>query len=157
MQDIFEFPNITAGTPQEQAKQINDYLIQFKERLEFVLMNISVENLSKELREKLSSLGTDIKNSNEEMGDQMQQVAKKTISVSDVINSEMFKSALKAVSDTIPTEYVKSVVAEESTEDAGIDIFTIKDSKGKVSEYGVKNEKPLVFSINFDTGNLEYE
>ena len=126
MYDILPFPNITATNIEELVAQTNNYLIQFKETLEFALTNISTDNLSPDLIEKLNVLGADIEKSIEERDDQIQQVANKTLSVSDVINSYAFSLAVgnavdKAVDKTIPNEVSK-----------------------------------INFSVNFDTGHLEY-
>jgi hypothetical protein len=91
--------------------------VQFKETLEFALTNISTDNLSGDLISQLNTLGADIKSSNEERDDQLQQVASKSITVSDVLNSASYKASLQAVEDKIPSK----------------------------------------FTINFETGNLEYE
>jgi uncharacterized protein YoxC len=114
MFDMFQFPNITPSSAEEMAAQINNYLIQFKETLEFAMTNISSENLSQELIEKLNNLGADIEKSIEDRDDQIKQVSDKTLSVSDVINSAAFGTAID----------------------------------GKI--------KKISFSVNFDTGNLEY-
>ena len=114
MYDMLPFPNLNAKTTEEQVAQINNYLIQFKETLEFILTNISAENLSQDLVDRLNTLGADIEKSIKDRDEQMEQVASKSLTVSDVINSAAFSSA------------VKSEVAE------------------------------LNFTVNFDTGNLEY-
>lgn len=117
MFDIFQFPNFNARNTEELAGQMNNYIIQFKETLEFVLTNIGTDNLSSDLVGKLNTMGADIQRSNQERDDQIGQVTNKSISVSDVVNSQMFKSALET----------------------------------KVEE------KIPVFSINYETGNLEYQ
>lgn len=114
MYDMLPFPNLNGQTTEEQVAQINNYLIQFKETLEFILTNISTENLSQDLVERLNTLGADIVKSVEERDDQMMQVASNSITVSDVINSPAFSSAVKS---------------------------EVTDVK---------------FTVNFDTGNLEY-
>lgn len=157
MYDMLPFPNITGSTAEELKSQINHYLLQFKETLEFALTNISSENLSQELVAQLNSLGADIEKSNEERDELINQVSGKSgISVSDVINSDPFKEALKTAG---PTKYLVS--AEQITvsdEPEGINIYEIEDESGVVREFKVKNGKtPAVeFSVNFDTGNLEY-
>lgn len=45
MFDRLPFPHITATKPEEQIAQLKDYLIQFKEELEFILVEMS-ENIS---------------------------------------------------------------------------------------------------------------
>lgn len=95
MYDMLPFPNLSGGTAEEQVAQINNYLIQFKETLEFVLANISIDNLSQDLVDKLNTLGADLEKSIEDRDDQIQQVSVKTLSVSDVINSSAFQLALE--------------------------------------------------------------
>lgn len=95
MLDMFPFPPNAKGTPEEQVAEVINYLIQFKETLEFALSNISTENLSSELIDKLNALGTDIARSNEERGNEVAQVATKTLTVSDVCNSDIFKLSVK--------------------------------------------------------------
>ena len=126
MYDIFPFPNITATSIPELVTQTNNYLIQFKEILEFALANISTDNLSQDLIEKLNILGADIEKSIEDRDDQMQQVANKALSVSDVINSLAFSLAVDSAVD----KAVDTAIPE------------------KVSK--------IQFSVNFSTGNLEY-
>ena len=97
MQDRLPFPHITATKPEEQLSQVKDYLFQFKEELEFVLSNISADNLSQDLVDKLNSLGADIEKEIEERDEQIQQ---SRLTVSDVINSPLFDFALES---KIPT------------------------------------------------------
>ena len=152
MYDILPFPNINATNINDLVGQTNNYLIQFKETLEFALMNISIDNLSKELIEKLNTLGADIKKSNEDKEDQLQQVLNKTLTVSDVLNSAAFKAAL-------PQEYLVSAEQiQSSNEPNGINIYAIEEASGEIKQFIVKNGKtPNVnFSVNFETGNLEY-
>ena len=101
MYDMLPFPNITATDTKEQVAQINNYLIQFKETLEFILMNISVDNLSQDLINKLNSLGAEVEKSQVAREEEVQQVSNRIITVSDVINSSMFEATLD---DKIPTE-----------------------------------------------------
>ena len=152
MYDILPFPNINATNINDLVGQTNNYLIQFKETLEFALMNISIDNLSKELIEKLNTLGADIQKSNEDKEDQLQQVLNKTLTVSDVLNSAAFKAAL-------PQEYLVSAEQiQSSNEPNGINIYAIEEASGEIKQFIVKNGKtPNVnFSVNFETGNLEY-
>ena len=65
MVDMFPFPRITGDTPNQKIAELISYLVQFKETLEFALMNISFENLSPDLISKLNELGADIKESKE--------------------------------------------------------------------------------------------
>lgn len=120
MFDIFNFPNINKSDKTEkQIEDIVNYLIQFKETLEFELANISLENLSPELTNKLDSLSSDIDKGVDGIKEEFSQRSTGNLTVSDVCNSELFKS------------YVKTSV------------------EGEVS-------KQLTFTVNFETGHLEY-
>lgn len=88
MVDVFPFPRITAKTPEGQIAELESYLIQFKETLEFVLAEISTDKLPAEILEKLDSLG--MGNREEELA----QVNAKSLTVSDVCNSDVFKAAV---------------------------------------------------------------
>ena len=177
MYDMLPFPHFTATTVEEQAAQINNYLIQFKETLEFILTNISTDNLSQALVDKLNSLGAEIEKTTEETTEQLQQVSNKAITVSDVINSQPFKSA---VENAGPKEYLVSVEQiQTSQESGGINIYGIKDANGTITQFtikngakgdagaqgiqgvqGVKGDKgdtpTITFTVNFATGNLDY-
>ena len=155
MYDILPFPNITAKEPEEQLEQINNYLIQFKETLEFILTNISADNLSSDLRQQLNSLGTEIKTSKETQEDVTQQLAQKTLTVSDVVNSQLFK-------DSIPSDYIVSgEQTSASTEDNGENVYTFKKADGTTDEFrcrnGSKGNPPKVtLSVDYNTGELLY-
>ena len=118
MYDMLPFPSVTGKTPEEREAELINYLIQFKETLEFILGNISVENLSQELIQKLNELGADVVKNTEERDEQLSQIASKALTVSDVINSEGFK-------------------------------ISVQNS----AQSAVSNIK---FTVNMDTGNLEY-
>ena len=114
MFDMLPFPNINSSkTPEDQVVELTHYLIQFKETLEFILTNISFDNLSQDVIDKLNSLGAEIEKNIKSQEEQIQQVSQKPLNLtaSDVINSDVFKAAMK---------------------------------------------KEHTFTINFDTGNLEY-
>ena len=101
MQDFLPFPNITATEPEEQIVQINNYLLQLKEELEFILTNISTENLSQELLKAITS-GAKSDGFTTEQLSMVQQMAGKGLSISDVVNSKefaMFSDGLKEYSD----------------------------------------------------------
>jgi hypothetical protein len=110
MFDMFEYPTITSTNPSDQIRELQNYLVQFKETLEFILTNISTDNLSPELVAKLNDLGANIESNKAENEDMVQQITNRSITVSDVINSPLFK---------------------EATE--------------------------VTLSVNYETGNLEYE
>ena len=95
MIDIFPFPRISANTTEGQIAQLVDYLVQFKETLEFALMNISTDNLSSDLIAKLNDLGADIEKSKEERVENFAQVSNNALTVSDVCNSDVFKMAVQ--------------------------------------------------------------
>lgn len=97
MFDIFEYPNISAKDVVELSQQVNNYLVQFKETLEFVLTNISTDNLSVDLIAKLNSLGADIETSKTEQEDQIRQVVNNALTVSDVLNSEAYEESLRSL------------------------------------------------------------
>lgn len=158
MFDILPFPNITATDSKEQVGQINNYLIQLKETLEFVLTNISADNLSPELRNQLNSMSTEIKTTKEEQEDATQQIANKTITVSDVINSPLFKEA-------IPSDYIVSgEQTTTSTEDGGENVYTFSKADGNTDTFvcrngskGSKGDTPTVaLEIDYETGELLY-
>lgn len=111
MVDMLPFPRISGRTAEEKINELNNYLIQFKETLEFILTNISTDNLSDELIKKLNELGAEIEKRTTDTEEQMQQVSNNSLSVSDVINSDLFKAEI---------------------------------------------EKSVEFTVNFDTGYLEY-
>ena len=98
MMDMLPFPGLTEETPEKQIGEILNYLIQLKETLEFAFMNISAENLSPDLVKKLNELGADIKRNNETREDDLSQISSKTLTVSDVCNSDAFKLAVKSES-----------------------------------------------------------
>ena len=95
--DIFPFPRISEGSAEKQVSDVINYLIQFKETLEFALMNISTENLSPDLIKKLNEMGANIEKSNKERESEVAQLSKfSSITVSDVCNSALFKNEIKA-------------------------------------------------------------
>lgn len=156
MQDMLPFPNLMGKDADEKLAQLNNYLIQFKETLEFVLTNISIENLSQDLVNKLNTLGADIEKSNEDRDDQIGQVTKRALTISDVMNSNSFHLALDSVT---PKKYLVSAKQTQvSEEPEGLNIYVITNESGEVEQFTVKNGKtPKVdFTINFETGNLEY-
>ena len=115
MVDIFPFPSVQQGNPENQIADIVNYLIQFKETLEFALMNISSDNLSPELKRKLNELGAGIEESNKAREEEVTQVSVNALTIPDVCNSDLFKNAIKS-----------------------------------------ETSKCINFSVNFETGHLEY-
>lgn len=96
MVDMLPFPRVIGETSEKKIAELVDYLIQFKETLEFSLMNISTENLSAELINKLNELGAGIEKSNEDRAEEIAQLSNfSSITVSDVCNSEIFKNEIE--------------------------------------------------------------
>ena len=95
MVDMLPFPRISGDTPEKQISELTSYLIQFKETLEFALMNISTENLSADLINKLNDLGANIQASNESREEELAQISVNTLTISDVCESNAFKEAIK--------------------------------------------------------------
>lgn len=97
MYDLLPFPNITSKDAEGLAGQVNNYLIQFKETLEFLLTNISTDNLSPDLVARLNDLGAEIEKAKEETDEQIGQMSGggSSLTISDVINSNTFKQAVK--------------------------------------------------------------
>jgi ACT domain-containing protein len=95
MVDMFPFPRIDGNTPEKQISELVSYLIQFKEALEFALMNISDENLSDSLVKKLNELGADIKRSNEDRENEITQISVNTLTIADVCESERLRETIE--------------------------------------------------------------
>ena len=96
MVDYFDVPRIIGNTPDEKISELTHYLIQFKEALEFALTNITAENLSPELLNKLNALGADIEKSNDDRESEIAQISNfNSLTVSDVCNSEIFKNEIE--------------------------------------------------------------
>jgi CII-binding regulator of phage lambda lysogenization HflD len=76
MVDLFPFPKLNGNTPEEQITELVRYLTDFKELLEFELRNISMENLSPELMNKIKGLGTDIEQTKENREEELAQITK---------------------------------------------------------------------------------
>lgn len=138
MFDILPFPHITGNTTEEQIIQLQNYLIQLKEELEFILQNISIDNLSDEMQLKLASLNTDLQKSSKEQEEAIAQIASsRALTVSDVINSPSFKKEVKGM---IPENYIVSgEQTQTSTESGGTNIFTFTYANGDTSTFEVRN------------------
>ena len=92
---MFPFPRLTGQTSEQQITELVNYLIQFKETLEFAFMNISKDNLSPELVNQLNELGANIEKSNADREEEVAQLSKfSSITVSDVCNSPLFKNEI---------------------------------------------------------------
>ena len=95
MFDIFPFPSIQGNTPENKISELVNYLIQFKETLEFTLMNISTENLSPELVSMLNEMGANIERSNTAREEEVAQVSVNALTIPDVCNSDLLKNTIK--------------------------------------------------------------
>ncbi len=160
MFDILPFPNITGTTQTEQLAQINNYLIQLKEELEFILTNIGADNLSAELRLKLNNLGAELTLRKEEQEDAAAQIKSKTLTASDVINSEPFTAAINGIKEELekvkgdfPTDYIVSGSQTQTSEESGgVNIYTFKDAGGNTSDFQVRNGEKGDKGDKGDTG-----
>ena len=96
MNDMFSFPTVRGNTPEEQINELVNYLIQFKETLEFALDIISTENLSPELIDKLNGLGTNTDKMTSVREEELAQISVKelNLTVNDVVNSPAFKESV---------------------------------------------------------------
>ena len=181
MYDILPFHNITATDAKEQVSQINNYLIQLKEELEFILTNISADNLSPELLSQIRSIGAEVKTTKEEQADATQQITQKMIGVSDVVTSDTFKESTISgvnvngkqlekdakgnVNVPVPTDYIQSgSQTTTSTEDGGENVYTFAKADGTTDTFkcrngskGTKGDTPVVtFNVDYGTGELLY-
>lgn len=175
MYDILPFPNITATDAKEQVAQINNYLIQLKEELEFILTNISADNLSPELLSQIRNLGAEVKTTKEKQEDVAQQMTSRMITVSDVVNSKTFKDSTisgvnvngnqlakdadGSVNVVVPTDYIlDGSQTTTSTEDGGENIYTFVRADGTTDSFKCRNgSSPVItFNVDYDTGELLY-
>ena len=110
MYDVLPFPRFTGKTAEEQVSEITSYLIQLKEVLEFELTDISTENLSRELVDKLNSLGASIEKIQEDEDANVQQIkgSPNRTSVSDIVNSSLFQNELNKAVETKVKSLVES-------------------------------------------------
>lgn len=133
MFDVLPFPNIMGETTEERIEQINSYLMQLKEELEFILSRISVDNLSEDLRRQLASLGADISTNRTEQETVNEQIINRALTVDDVTSSSSFNSAV----------------------DKKVDDIMTSDEFNNDLENLVRSKIP-VFTVNMETGHLDY-
>ena len=166
MYDMLPFPNITATDTKEQVAQINNYLIQFKETLEFILMNISVDNLSQDLINRLNDLGAEVKKSQTAREEEVQQVSNRIVTASDVVNSAVYKADMnareaqiqeniQAVSDRILT--IPEIINSEEYQ-ADMDVMEAEIQKNVEAKVPTASDvvNAMDLRVNYDTGHLEY-
>lgn len=92
--------SLTGSTIGEQVRQIELFLYQLRESLEFELSDIDTGNLSPALRGELEKLGVSIeetKKTAEESQERSGTTANRMITISDVINSELYKASQDAL------------------------------------------------------------
>lgn len=92
--DLFPFLRLMGDTPEKQIGEIVEYLMQFKEMVEFALGNISTDNLSPEFATKLSEIEGSVNQINKNREEDYAQIISKILKTSDIFNSEAFKSAV---------------------------------------------------------------
>ncbi len=99
-------PQFVGETPEENFRQLTDYLYQLTEQLEFILDNIGEDNLSPTFANQLNALGMDIDANASKTAEAQSQIGSlDIITVSDVINSPMFAAAINSVKqDVLPDE-----------------------------------------------------
>lgn len=95
MIDILPFPRMIGNNADERLSELYNYLIQFKETLEFVLANISTENLSPDLVNKLNELGAGIEKNSEELENNVAQLSVNSLTIYEVCESDLLKSTIK--------------------------------------------------------------
>lgn len=177
MYDMLPFPNITATDTKEQVVQINNYLIQFKETLEFILTNISVDNLSQDLINKINSLGAEVQKTQSDRDEELQQVTHKILTASDVVNSSAYQADLDARDAKIQEAHETDISAvNESIQAVSDRILTVSDVVSSAEMQGeldametevqtnLEAKLPtasevlasLKLTVNYETGHLEY-
>lgn len=97
MRDLLPFPMLRTRTPETQIEELVTYLVRLKEELEFILSNISEDNLSEGLKKKLEKLGVDIGASDSRREDELLQVTSKIMSVRDIVGTDVFKEAVRDI------------------------------------------------------------
>lgn len=97
MRDLLPFPMIRGKLPEAQIEELVTYLVQLKEELEFILSNISEDNLSEGLRKRLNSLGESIGANTTKSEDELLQVTSKIMSVRDIVGTDVFKEAVRDI------------------------------------------------------------
>ena len=79
MMDMFPFPRVTGETAEEQISSLVSYITQFKETLEFALMNISEDNLSADLMGRIKAIEEEIRKNKEDREEEVAQLANKVL------------------------------------------------------------------------------
>lgn len=128
--DTLPFPNITAKDAEERSKQTVDYLIQFKEELEFILNSIVSGDYGRLLSQPTQNTQTIVSTAREE-----------SLTVAEVVNSAAFKASINSIK-----EQTLEAVPEE-----------VKTKVVELLPAEVEKHMPdIAFTVNFENGNLEY-
>ena len=138
MIDALPFLHLTAKDTNTQIEQITEYLFHLKEALELILMNISTDNLSAELRDKLNKYSKEIEGLIERDVELAQQMVENAITVEDVLESEEYKESLK--------EFLKSDEYKEAVNESEAKF------KPKMMDAIIEEMK-----ANLESGELEYK
>lgn len=101
-------PDMNIDVTDPSQAYLFDYLYKLVEQLEMVLDNLTVDNFSPTLAGQFEALTISASNSST-VAAEAQQRANKGITVSDVINSQMFISALETVKSTGENGWVRTV------------------------------------------------
>ena len=118
--DTLPFPNITAKDAEERSKQTVDYLIQFKEELEFILNSIVSGDYGRVASQPTQTAQAIINTAREE-----------TLTVAEVVNSAAFKASLNGVKEETINAIPKEV-AEEVAEQIAEITFTVNFENGNL-------------------------
>lgn len=140
MIDILPFLRVSGGTAEEKINDICDYLIQLKETLEFALMNITSENLSKELIDKLNRLGADIRTGNDNTESAVRQLSSKSVTIPGVCSSEIFKQAVEVEFDKLIGEVKVNLTTGKLEHEIETDIDTETEEETDTKEEEDGNE-----------------
>lgn len=97
MRDLLPFPLLRGKLPETQIEELVTYLVQLKEELEFILSNISEDNLSEGLKKRLNSFGKSIGANTTKSEDELLQVTSKILSVRDIVGTDVFKEAVRDI------------------------------------------------------------
>jgi hypothetical protein len=142
------YPNINGETNEKKLAQINAYLIQLKDALEFALIGMSSENQS--MSETLSK---SLNASNVEREDQLKQVSSKITSDSDGAMSAIEQTA-EAIRTEVRQEYELKTDAKEMYKELSSSIEqTAEEISLEVSKKVDADE--VVSSINVSSDAIE--
>lgn len=97
MRDLLPFPLLRGKLPETQIEELVTYLVQLKEELEFILSNISEDNLSEGLKKRLNGLGESIGTNTTKSEDELLQVTSKILSARDIVGTDVFKEAVRDI------------------------------------------------------------